>query len=77
VAVERAFLAALDGSCRTPIAGLAEIEGSTVTFRGEIIRPDGSARHEVAWSGPAADGPEAARDLGEGLKGKAGAGFFD
>ena len=39
---ERAFQAALDGSCRTPIAGLATIEGDTLIFRGEVLAPDGS-----------------------------------
>ena len=41
---ERAFLAALDGSCETPIAGLALLEGGEVWLRGEILRPDGSDR---------------------------------
>jgi hydroxymethylbilane synthase len=42
LACERAFQAALDGSCRTPIAGLATIEGSMLSFRGEVLAPDGS-----------------------------------
>ena len=42
LAAERAFLAALDGSCLTPIAGLAELAGGRLRFRGEILRPDGS-----------------------------------
>ena len=42
LACERAFQAALDGSCRTPIAGLARIEGKRLFFRGEVIAPDGS-----------------------------------
>lgn len=42
LACERAFQAALDGSCRTPIAGLARIEGTRLSFRGEVIAPDGS-----------------------------------
>jgi hydroxymethylbilane synthase len=43
LAAERAFLAALDGSCRTPIGGLATIAGSALRFRGIIVKPDGSA----------------------------------
>jgi hydroxymethylbilane synthase len=39
---ERAFQAALDGSCRTPIAGLARVEGGMLSFRGEVLAPDGS-----------------------------------
>src|SRR5690554_2777304 len=42
---ERAFLAALDGSCRTPIAGHARIEGGAVAFRGMILTPDGTEVH--------------------------------
>lgn len=44
VAVERAFLAALDGSCRSPIAGLAMIEGGEIFFRGELLSLDGAER---------------------------------
>jgi len=42
LACERAFQAALDGSCRTPIAGLATIDGNALSFRGEVLAPDGS-----------------------------------
>ncbi len=42
LACERAFQAALDGSCRTPIAGLAGIEDGRLSFRGEVLAPDGS-----------------------------------
>ena len=41
---ERAFLAALDGSCRTPIAGYAAIEDDRMRFKGLIISPDGTRR---------------------------------
>ncbi|HEU0221199.1 MAG TPA: hydroxymethylbilane synthase [Paracoccaceae bacterium] len=76
VRTERAFLAALEGSCRTPIAGLAEWEGDRLRFRGEVLRPDGSARHRAEWRGPGADGPVAGLELGYELKGRAGDGFF-
>ena len=39
---ERAFLEALDGSCETPIAGLAEFKNENLRFRGEILKTDGS-----------------------------------
>jgi hydroxymethylbilane synthase len=39
---ERAFQAALDGSCKTPIAGLATVDGTALSFRGEVLAPDGS-----------------------------------
>jgi hydroxymethylbilane synthase len=61
VAAERAFLAKLDGSCRTPIAGLAELSGNVVRFRGEILTPDGKQRLATERSGAA----ETALRLGE------------
>ncbi|SDF08237.1 hydroxymethylbilane synthase [Limimaricola pyoseonensis] len=76
LAAERAFLAALDGSCETPIAGLAEIEGGTLRLRGEILRPDGSEHHADAASAPLADGAEMGRDMARRLLGRAGDGFF-
>lgn len=42
LACERAFQAALDGSCRTPIAGLARFEDGVLRFRGEVLAPDGT-----------------------------------
>lgn len=48
VAVERAFLAGLDGSCRTPIAGLARVDNGVVRFRGELLSLDGQRCFETA-----------------------------
>lgn len=42
LACERAFQAALDGSCKTPIAGLATMADGRLSFRGEVLAPDGS-----------------------------------
>ena len=42
LAAERAFLAALDGSCRTPLAGLAILKGERIAFEGEILTPEGA-----------------------------------
>ena len=53
IAAERAFLAVLDGSCKTPIGAHAMIEGEMVRFRGLIARPDGSAAHDIARRRPA------------------------
>ena len=61
VAAERAFLSALDGSCRTSIACLAEIANGQLSLRGVVLRPDGSEVFDVQRSGPA---PEA-RTIGE------------
>ncbi len=77
VATERAFLAALDGSCRTPIAGLALLEdGGAIHFRGEILTPDGQTRHATSRRGAAADGPTLGREAGEELLARAGPDFF-
>ena len=77
LAAERAFLAALDGSCQTPIAGLAEIDGAAMTFRGEILRPDGAAAYAGKRTGAASDGAAMGRDLADALLSEAGPGFFD
>ncbi len=77
LAAERAFLAALDGSCETPIAALAELDGGTLRLRGEILRPDGSAAYAGECRGPVADGPAMGRDLAADLLGQAPPGFFD
>ena len=76
LAVERAFLAALDGSCQTPIGGLAELSGGTVTLRGEILRIDGSEVLADTGDAPIEDGPELGRMLARGLLDRAGPGFF-
>lgn len=77
LAAERAFLATLDGSCETPIAGLALLDGDTLTLRGEVLRPDGSEAIKGSRSGPVAAGAEMGRDLAQELLAKAGADFFD
>ena len=77
VACERAFLAALDGSCKTPIAGHATISGETVQFRGLIARPDGSVAHDIAGTGNRKDAATIGTDAGRELKHRAGPGFFD
>ncbi|MCF8482046.1 MAG: hydroxymethylbilane synthase [Rhodospirillum sp.] len=78
VTMERAFLARLDGSCRTPIAGLARLDssGEWMSFRGMIIRPDGKVVHETTREGPIADGVAMGDDAGFELLSKAGRGFF-
>jgi hydroxymethylbilane synthase len=76
-AAERAFLAQLDGSCETPIAALAELDGTNMRLRGEILSPDGSASFAGDISGAAADGPALGRQLAKDLLAKAGLGFFD
>ena len=77
VAAERAFLAGLDGSCRTPIAGLAVLEDGALWLRGEIIRPDGSERIATERRGPIAAAAEMGQDAAAELRARAGPGFFD
>ncbi|MEO0391044.1 MAG: hydroxymethylbilane synthase [Pseudomonadota bacterium] len=74
---ERSFLLTLDGSCETPIAGLATLSGNTLTLRGEVLRPDGSEALSGSRSGDAADGEMMGQDLAQELLSKAGPGFFD
>lgn len=77
VTAERAFLAKLDGSCRTPIAALAELDGDRLGFRGLIISPDGRTIHATQRSGTATDAEAMGTDAGQELLGIAGPGFFD
>ncbi|APH70085.1 hydroxymethylbilane synthase [Aquibium oceanicum] len=77
LACERAFLAALDGSCRTPIAGHAVVDGNKLHFRGMILRPDGSEAHDVAGEGASADAEAIGHDAGMRVRAQAGAGFFE
>ena len=76
VAAERAFLAVLDGSCRTPIAGLAELDGDRLTLTGMILRPDGKEAHDVIASGHAAAPEAIGRQAGNTLLELAGPGFL-
>jgi len=73
---ERAFLAVLDGSCRTPIAGHAILDAGRVRFRGLIAKPDGSAVFDTAREGTAADAAALGADAGRELKARGGADFF-
>jgi len=77
LAAERAFLATLDGSCETPIAGLAELDGDRLTLRGEILRTDGSEALSDSIEGPIAEGPALGDTLARRLLERAGDGFFD
>ncbi len=76
LAAERSFLAALDGSCQTPIAGLAELDGGTLRLRGEILRPDGSEVLDDSGSAAIADGAALGHDMAQRLLDRAGPGFF-
>jgi hydroxymethylbilane synthase len=77
LACERAFLAALDGSCRTPIAGYAAIEAGKLAFAGLIISPDGTQSHTVELQGPAQDAARIGDEAARTVRAKAGEKFFD
>ncbi len=72
VMCERGFMAALDGSCRTPIAGHAIIENGNIQFRGEALTLDGKHVFKVSRSGGLADAAAMGRDAGEDVKAKGG-----
>jgi len=76
LAAERAFLKALDGSCQTPIAGLATLSGDTLTLKGQILRTDGSDQVSGEICGPATDGPALGQKLAATLLEKSGGDFF-
>lgn len=76
LAAERAFLTALDGSCETPIAGLAELDGGMIRLRGEVLRLDGSDVISDDVRVLIEDGAEAGRAMAEKLLSQAGDGFF-
>ena len=75
-AAERAMLARLDGSCRTPIAGLAQIApDGRLTLRGLVARPDGSETVALSETGDRADAAAVGDALGRRLAERAGDGF--
>lgn len=75
---ERAFLAELDGSCRTPIAAHAtRLDDGTLTLHGMILTPDGVGMHETRRSGVVKDAEAIGRLAGRDVLEAAGRGFFD
>ncbi len=76
LAAERAFLAALDGSCRTPIGAHAMLDGGSVRLRGLVLRPDGSEVFEEAGEAAGAAAADLGRALGEAIRGRLPPGFF-
>jgi len=76
VACERAFLAELDGSCKTPIGGHADIVGDTIQFRGLLAHPDGDPSCEHRLSGSRADAIKIGTEAGRAIKRDAPAGLI-
>lgn len=77
LACERAFLGALDGSCRTPIAGLAKIEDGKLQFEGLVLMPDGSAHFDIVEEGSAEEAEAVGLRAAEKLRAEAGTAFFE
>lgn len=73
---ERSLLAALDGSCRTPIAALAEIDNGHMRLRAAIARPDGTDLMETERDGAAGEGIALGTDAGAELRRRIGPDFF-
>ena len=77
LAAERAFLAALDGSCRTPIAAHALVAGGHIRLSGLILTPDGRQSHAAEREGRVADAADIGRQAGEAARDAAGTRFFE
>nr|WP_316656736.1 hydroxymethylbilane synthase [uncultured Gellertiella sp.] len=76
VSCERAFLSALDGSCRTPIAGYATVTGDDLRFSGMILTPDGTKSHRIHAEGKRGEADLIGIRAGEDIRAIAGAEFF-
>ncbi|WP_173933428.1 hydroxymethylbilane synthase [Chelativorans sp. Marseille-P2723] len=77
LACERAFLAALDGSCRTPMAGYAQVDGDRIHFSGMILTPDGKEVHEITGEGSLIEACEIGTQAGTRIRERAGSRFFE
>ena len=77
VSCERAFLAALDGNCKTPIAGQAVIDGGVLKFKGLVSSVDGTKMYRAEKEGDPADAERIGREAGEEIKAEAGIEFFE
>lgn len=76
LACERSFLAALDGSCRTPLGALAVIEGESLRFSGMIATPDGTVIHRIQLTGAVKDAAAIGQEAAKRLREQAGDTFF-
>jgi hydroxymethylbilane synthase len=76
VTAERAYLAQLEGSCRTPIAGLAELDGNALRVRGEILTPNGVHAYVATHTGSAQEAMRLGEAVAAELLHQAGPDFF-
>merc|ERR1712048_680635 len=77
VSCERAFLAILDGNCKTPIAGQARVIDGQLHFKGLVASPDGQRIFRVERSGAAGDCEELGKSAGHEVRAEAGEQFFE
>jgi len=77
VTCERAFLATLDGNCKTPIAGQARVVDGQIHFEGLVASPDGQRVYMVERSGPVADAAAVGHAAGMEVREEAGEKFFE
>jgi len=77
VTCERAFLAALDGNCKTPIAGQAKIIDGELVFQGLVSSPDGKQFFRCERKGSPEDAAEIGNDAGLEVRAEAGEKFFE
>jgi hydroxymethylbilane synthase len=75
VTAERAMLAVLDGSCRTPIAGFAELQGERLSLRAMLLTEDGGVERRAEGTGPVAGAAALGMQIGEQLRRGAGPEF--
>jgi hydroxymethylbilane synthase len=76
LSAERSLLRGLDGSCQTPIAGLATLYGDQMMLKGEVLRPDGSECFAETLKGPISDAVEMGQAMADSLRLKMGDNFF-
>jgi hydroxymethylbilane synthase len=76
VAAERSMLGALDGSCRTPIGGLATIESDKINLSGMLVWPDGSGLKSFSYIGGILEPVLVGQIVGDELRRLAGPKFF-
>lgn len=73
---ERALLRGLDGSCQTPIAGLATLHGDQISLQGEVLRPDGSESLTDQLTGARSDAAKIGAEMAARLRPRMGRDFF-
>merc|ERR1712232_1162690 len=77
ITCERAFLAALDGNCKTPICGQATVDDGQLEFQGLVASPDGKRIFRTRASGSSDDAYNIGHEAGLKVRSEAGETFFE